>query len=88
MLSLTPCALAVIFSADIYTYPLMVLNIFQESEADIEDFMQQKLDAEEGVGFIIYCLFLIVNLTFYIHAFGTCILCLTEFVIKFSHSNF
>lgn len=45
----------------------MVLNIFQESEADIEDFMQQKLDAEEGVGFIIYCLFLIVNLTFYIH---------------------
>lgn len=43
----------------------MVLNIFQESEADIEDFMQQKLDAEEGVGFIIYCLFLIVNLTFF-----------------------
>lgn len=56
MLSLTPCALAVIFSADIYTYPLMVLNIFQESEADIEDFMQQKLDAEEGVGFIIIIL--------------------------------
>lgn len=32
------------------TYQLIVLNIFQESEADIEDFMQQKLEAEEGVG--------------------------------------
>lgn len=31
------------------TYQLIVLNIFQESEADIEDFMQQKLEAEEGV---------------------------------------
>lgn len=66
------------------TYQLIVLNIFQESEADIEDFMQQKLEAEEGVG-----LFLdIVNiglLTFYIHVFGTCIWCyLTEFAIRFS----
>lgn len=41
-------------------YQLIVLNIFQESEADIEDFMQQKLEAEEGVGFFfdIVCIWL------------------------------
>lgn len=39
--------------------------------------------------FLRYCLYMIVILTIYIHAFGTCIWCyLTEFATRFSLNNF
>lgn len=52
------------------TYQLIVLNIFQESEADIEDFMQQKLEAEEGVGLFLDT----VNIGLCFNILYTCIL--------------
>lgn len=57
------------------TYQLIVLNIFQESEADIEDFMQQKLEAEEGVGLFLdivnigLCFYILLCM-YLVHAFG------------------